>query len=159
MPVYRLGEASGVSDGTRTHNAQIHNLVHHHCATLTARHYVILREGRKALLYFPARYGAPGRTRTCGPQLRRLLLYPPELRAQFKGPGQSALPSRPARNPSPTWSGREDLNLRHPAPKAGALPGCATPRSEGKYIHQLSNNVNSFRRKSISRRGQSFPGK
>jgi hypothetical protein len=26
------------------------------------------------------------------------------------------------------WSGREDLNLRHPAPKAGALPGCATPR-------------------------------
>ena len=27
------------------------------------------------------------------------------------------------------WSGREDLNLRPPAPKAGALPGCATPRS------------------------------
>ena len=26
------------------------------------------------------------------------------------------------------WSGREDLNLRLPAPKAGALPGCATPR-------------------------------
>src|SRR4249920_382250 len=25
-------------------------------------------------------------------------------------------------------SGREDLNLRPPAPKAGALPGCATPR-------------------------------
>ena len=24
-------------------------------------------------------------------------------------------------------SGREDLNLRPPAPKAGALPGCATP--------------------------------
>src|SRR5437867_3362996 len=29
---------------------------------------------------------------------------------------------------SEEWSGREDLNLRHPAPKAGALPGCATPR-------------------------------
>ena len=29
---------------------------------------------------------------------------------------------------SVVWSGREDLNLRHPAPKAGALPGCATPR-------------------------------
>src|SRR5262245_14632886 len=27
-------------------------------------------------------------------------------------------------------SGREDSNLRHPAPKAGALPGCATPRGE-----------------------------
>ena len=26
------------------------------------------------------------------------------------------------------WSGREDSNLRPPAPKAGALPGCATPR-------------------------------
>jgi hypothetical protein len=26
------------------------------------------------------------------------------------------------------WSGREDLNLRLPAPEAGALPGCATPR-------------------------------
>jgi hypothetical protein len=26
------------------------------------------------------------------------------------------------------WSGREDLNFRPPAPKAGALPGCATPR-------------------------------
>ncbi len=26
------------------------------------------------------------------------------------------------------WSGREDLNLRHSAPKADALPGCATPR-------------------------------
>ncbi len=27
-----------------------------------------------------------------------------------------------------SWSGREDLNLRLPAPEAGALPGCATPR-------------------------------
>ena len=26
------------------------------------------------------------------------------------------------------WSGREDLNLRHPAPKAGTLPDCVTPR-------------------------------
>jgi hypothetical protein len=26
------------------------------------------------------------------------------------------------------WSGRADLNGRPPAPKAGALPGCATPR-------------------------------
>jgi hypothetical protein len=25
-------------------------------------------------------------------------------------------------------SGREDSNLRHPGPKPGALPGCATPR-------------------------------
>ena len=26
------------------------------------------------------------------------------------------------------WSGWRDLNSRHPAPKAGALPDCATPR-------------------------------
>src|SRR3546814_18008522 len=25
--------------------------------------------------------------------------------------------------------GRQDSNLRHPAPKEGALPGCATPRT------------------------------
>src|ERR1700689_3423424 len=28
------------------------------------------------------------------------------------------------------WSGRGDSNSRPPAPKAGALPGCATPRHE-----------------------------
>ena len=26
------------------------------------------------------------------------------------------------------WSGQQDLNLRPPAPKAGALPNCAMPR-------------------------------
>src|SRR5438477_4657888 len=32
------------------------------------------------------------------------------------------------------WSGREELNLRPPAPHAGALPGCATPRHEPQII-------------------------
>ena len=44
-------------------------------------------------------------------------------------------------NPSPMslewtlgkWSGRLDSNQRPPAPKAGALPGCATPRPVGHY--------------------------
>ncbi len=31
-------------------------------------------------------------------------------------------------NQRKVWSGRGDLNARPPAPKAGALPGCATPR-------------------------------
>jgi hypothetical protein len=31
------------------------------------------------------------------------------------------------------WSGRPDLNRGPPAPKAGALPGCATPRHEVHY--------------------------
>src|SRR6266853_4261432 len=52
--------------------------------------------------------GAPEGTRTPDPRLRRPLLYPPELLAR---------------------SGRADLNGRPPAPKAGALPSCATPRT------------------------------
>src|SRR5215469_18131518 len=32
--------------------------------------------------------------------------------------------------PIEVWSGRPDLNRGPPAPKAGALPGCATPRHE-----------------------------
>src|SRR5258705_9803444 len=63
--------------------------------------------------------GAPERIRTSDPQLRRLVLYPAELQARIL---------RMAGNQSENWSGREDSNLRPPAPKAGALPGCATPR-------------------------------
>ncbi len=59
---------------------------------------------------------APGRTRTCNPRIRSPMLYPVELRAHNR-------------------SGREDSNLRHPAPKAGALPDCATPRyAEQNYM-------------------------
>ena len=56
-------------------------------------------------------FGAPGRTRTCNPRLRRPVLYPVELRALHKN-----------------WSGWRDSNSRPTAPKAVALPGCATPR-------------------------------
>lgn len=51
------------------------------------------------------------------------MLYPDELRAL-------------------KWSGRRDLNPRHPAPKAGALPDCATPRypSQG----QSADNTRSY---------------
>lgn len=31
-------------------------------------------------------------------------------------------------------SGRQDLNLRHLAPKASALPDCATPRDESTIL-------------------------
>src|SRR5688572_13309550 len=34
---------------------------------------------------------------------------------------------------SEKWSGRLDSNQRPPAPKAGALPGCATPRLKWHY--------------------------
>ena len=41
--------------------------------------------------------------------------------------GPKVLPICPERTIL-VWSGRPDLNRRPPAPKAGALPGCATPR-------------------------------
>jgi hypothetical protein len=86
--------------------------------------------------------GAPERTRTFGPQLRRLLLYPPELQALinfrfriadfgmkfFTHPAPALNPQSAFCNPQLNWSGREDSNLRLSAPKADALPGCATPR-------------------------------
>ncbi len=40
------------------------------------------------------------------------------------------------------WSGREDLNLRLPAPKAGALPGCATPRESMACLARFSPPCN-----------------
>ena len=66
--------------------------------------------------------GAPGRIRTCDPRLRRPLLYPAELRAQ----------TAKLKN----WSGMRDLNPRHPAPKAGALPDCAIPRLPVHYTRK-----------------------
>ncbi len=39
------------------------------------------------------------------------------------------------------WSGRLDSNQRPPAPKAGALPGCATPRPEDPdYLMALTGS-------------------
>ena len=42
-------------------------------------------------------------------------------------------PMSPGRTPV-TWSGRQDSNLRPSAPKADALPGCATPRRMTRYM-------------------------
>ena len=78
--------------------------------------------------------------------VRRLLteqVSPSELRVAIRLSRERVRGIEP---PSPAWkagalplsytraaaslSGREDLNLRPPAPKAGALPGCATPREK-----------------------------
>jgi hypothetical protein len=63
---------NGVDDGTRTHDDRNHNpglyqlsYTHHGTRILVQR----------------AANGAPGRTRTCNPRLRRPVLYPVELRA------------------------------------------------------------------------------
>src|ERR1700687_5456100 len=39
------------------------------------------------------------------------------------------------------WSGRADLNRGPPAPKAGALPGCATPRHEALLDSKALSNL------------------
>ena len=74
--------------------------------------------------------GTPGRNRTLDLRIRSPLLYPSELLAQ-------------------SWSGREDSNLRPPAPKAGALPGCATPRRGRMSIMQDSKRQLFFPNASI----------
>jgi hypothetical protein len=53
-------------------------------------------------------------------------------------PSRSNSPLRTSVQPSRPWSGRQDLNLRPPAPKAGALPNCATPRSTQAYRDRLN---------------------
>ena len=118
----------GVTDGARTHDNRNHNpglyqlsYGHHNCS-YRGRNYPA--KPRFALVIEPQRVtqtrlsntktGAPDRTRTCNLRLRRPLLYPVELRAQ--------------KPQWVKWSGQRDLNPRHPAPKAGALPDCAMPR-------------------------------
>ena len=86
---------NGVADGTRTHDNRNHNpglyqlSYGHHC-----QHERI--EPKR-----PRPAGVPDRTRTCNPQLRRLVLYPVELRAPqppptrelLIGPGQTSCPA------------------------------------------------------------------
>ena len=47
----------------------------------------------------------------------------------------------------PWLSGRQDLNLRPSAPKADALPGCATPRSmliSVLHCYRITSNQRTF---------------
>src|SRR6266513_3607695 len=50
------------------------------------------------------------------------------LRELHKGFNKNAGVSKRWETKNINWSGRRDLNSGPPAPKAGALPGCATPR-------------------------------
>ena len=80
----------------------------------------LLARGRRSSGHSPP-HGTPGGIRTPDMRLRRPPLYPSELLAH-----EASFLSR-------DWSGREDSNLRLPAPKAGALPNCATPRETSNY--------------------------
>ena len=101
-------------DGARTHDNQNHNLGLYQ---LSYDHQVFLTltpNKKKSIINFKIFIGLPRGIRTPDPQLRRLLLYPAELPAENLN--------------SFIWSGRDDSNIRPSAPKADALPGCATPR-------------------------------
>ena len=97
------------------------------------------------------RIGLPDRDRTCDPQLRRLLLYPTELRAVKT---QKALEWAFVVWNKPTlwgcakkWSERRDSNSRPSAPKADALPGCATLRL--RYSNPQTQVFRDLRRKNL----------
>jgi hypothetical protein len=151
----RAGDV-GVDDGDRTRDRQVHNLelyrlsyVHHRFRPLPERRQKGYHLGRRQS------HGAPGRIRTCDLKIRSLLLYPAELRAPGSigtaphrgatlrrriGAGDGSRTRDPQlgrlmlyqlsySRPHPErWSGRADSNRRPPAPKAGALPDCATSR-------------------------------
>ena len=122
-----------MTDGARTHDNRNHNpglyqlSYGHHSRLYRGTNYPA--KLRAAPVTQPKRVtqtglsktksGAPDRTRTCNLRLRRPLLYPVELRAQ--------------KPQWVKWSGQRDLNPRHPAPKAGALPDCAMPRIDLEF--------------------------
>ena len=119
-----------------------------------------LLEGRRKAGKTTEYSGTPAATRTRNPRIRSPMLYPVELQAH-RYRNQQCIPEIRFLSPSSRefdrsrkqliipkkqehigfWSGREDLNLRHPAPKAGALPGCATPRG----FHHCRRTVRSYR--------------
>ncbi len=72
----------------------------------------------------PALSEAEGNLRPPAPKLRRSA----RVRARCRNPESRSARRGSSCRQGRDWSGREDLNLRPPAPKAGALPGCATPR-------------------------------
>ena len=109
-----------MDDGTRTHDDRNHNPGLYQLSY--AHHYATKSLWRLSVPDPNFGYGAPGRTRTCNPRLRRPMLYPVELRAH-----RCRLNIR-ASATAEEWSGQTDSNRRPSAPKADALPDCAMPR-------------------------------
>ena len=80
---------------------------------------------------FQARNGAPGRTRTCDPRLRRTVLYPTELRARSLTRGKRLVGKRLATyqdNCRPdTWSRATGSNPQLEKPTCISGCGCGWP--------------------------------
>gem|GEM_PF-1907746 len=85
----------GVDEGDRTldrrsHNPELYQLSYaHHIGIYLSAHSTKLRFNVTdcGLDQAGDNNGAPGRTRTCDPRLRRPMLYPAELRALDRSPG------------------------------------------------------------------------
>ena len=69
----------------------------------------------------------PRDTRAAAKQALRVVRSHISTTAPARTGGRSARPTGKGKS-TLGWSGRRDLNPRQPAPKAGALPDCATPR-------------------------------
>src|SRR5581483_2314574 len=153
-------ERNGVSEGVRTldhrsHSPALYQLSYAHhkivCVERTVRRCrgVGRCRGREARIG-----GLPGGIRTPDPRLRRPLLYPAELQAVVLRIREDAQNS-----PAAPRSGRLDLNQRPPAPKAGALPGCATPRLEPEAATESKDKKASPQGEAGWERGRPKPAK
>jgi hypothetical protein len=128
-----LPAAYGVDDGTRTHDGRNHNpglyqlsYVHHRPHSNPLRRLLVLQRAD----------GAPGRTRTCDPRLRRPVLYPAELRAQLRHTARPA--SAAGLRLHPSLAGALRASSRCPTLLQATLVEPATPALEGRCSIQLS---------------------
>ena len=102
----------------------------------------VYRVGRVALVATETNIGGRAISMKSPPRWREMMVELPlnqiRIRAtdaqkcRARGGRASGKPTpkyqKQALKPTFRWSGRRDLNPRQPAPKAGALPDCATPR-------------------------------
>ena len=108
-----------------------------------------LSNRRKRRRRNPAVSGGPVVVSDGGVEIRQFRVhrcFEPSMRFTTMQAFQKAAQNRQNKTPSPSkgnamtfglkeWSGRRDLNPRPSAPKADALPGCATPRKvKGRHL-------------------------
>ena len=117
-----------MDDGTRTHDGRNHNpglyqlsYVHHRPAIFLIM--PAMASGNSPLSRLAAQFGAPGRTRTCDPRLRRPMLYPAELRAQSQPAVEYMVGAEGFEPPTLCSQSRCATRLRHAPPEAAPARG------------------------------------
>ncbi len=152
-----------MDDGTRTHDDRDHNpglyqlsYAHHclSCPNSTADFVTALKINFHlsflASFEIAGKFGAPGRTRTCNILLRRQVLYPVELRAQYSTNSHLALPcqigrgrGRGIRTPDPLLP-KQMRYQTAPCPVARSIhcQSDTCPSWRGTIIRMPRNSVN-----------------